>query len=51
MTNVNIPTIKEIEERDKKLEIKLQTLFYKELQKLREQIIDLNDIKKVLERK
>lgn len=42
---------KETEELVKARETIIRTDFYKELNKLREQIIDLNDIKKVLDRK
>jgi len=51
MTSIDVMNKKEVEELIKTRETMIRTDFYKELNKLREQIIDLNDIKKVLERK
>lgn len=50
MTTINIVTRKEIEELVKSEIRKLEKDFYYQLQKLRSQVIDLNDIIRVLKR-
>jgi hypothetical protein len=51
MSNIDVMNKREVEELIKIRETIMRSDFYKELEKLRSQIIDLNDIKKVLERK